>query len=152
MPSFPYETVDVFTDRAFGGNQLAVFTDARGLSDAQMQSLAAEMNYSETTFVLPPDDPANDARVRIFTRSHEMPFAGHPNVGTAYVLVGVLADRQQGGAALIAIDGKAAKPYRVGATVDGQLIVQSVVGRRAVLATSRDGPAQMTLELPPLSK
>lgn len=86
MPSFPFETVDVFTDRPFGGNQLAVFTDARGLSDAQMQALAAEMNYSETTFVLPPDDPANDARVRIFTRTHEMPFAGHPNVGTAFVL------------------------------------------------------------------
>lgn len=86
MPNLAYETVDVFTDRPFGGNQLAVFTDARGLSDAQMQSLAAEMNYSETTFVLPPDDPANDARVRIFTRTHEMPFAGHPNVGTAFVL------------------------------------------------------------------
>ncbi|MGO4174827.1 PhzF family phenazine biosynthesis protein [Bosea sp. TAF32] len=86
MPSYPYETVDVFTDRPFGGNQLAVFTDARGLSDTQMQALAAEMNYSEATFVLPPDDPANDARVRIFTRTHEMPFAGHPNVGTAFVL------------------------------------------------------------------
>ena len=88
MPSFPYETVDVFTDRSFGGNPLAVFTDARGLSDAQMQALAAEMNYSETTFVLPPDDPANDARVRIFHRTAEMPFAGHPNVGTACVLEG----------------------------------------------------------------
>lgn len=86
MPRYPFETVDVFTDRPFGGNQLAVFPDARGLSDAQMQALAAEMNYSETTFVLPPDDPANDARVRIFTRTHEMPFAGHPNVGTAFVL------------------------------------------------------------------
>ena len=86
MTSFPYETVDVFTDRRFGGNQLAVFTDARGMSDAEMQALAAEMNYSETTFVLPPDDPANDARVRIFHRTAEMPFAGHPNVGTAYVL------------------------------------------------------------------
>lgn len=86
MRKFAYETVDVFTQTRFGGNQLAVFTDARGLSDAEMQSLAAEMNYSETTFVLPPSDPANTARVRIFTRSHEMPFAGHPNVGTAYVL------------------------------------------------------------------
>jgi len=86
MPSFRYETVDVFTEDRFGGNQLAVFTDARGLSDNHMQSLAAEMNYSETTFVLPPDDPANTARVRIFTRTHEMPFAGHPNVGTAFVL------------------------------------------------------------------
>src|SRR5690349_798964 len=86
MPRFPYETVDVFTDRPFGGNPLAVFTDARGLSDAQMQALAAEMNYSETTFVLPADDPTNDARVRIFHRKAEMPFAGHPNVGTAFVL------------------------------------------------------------------
>lgn len=86
MRKFAYETVDVFTGTRFGGNQLAVFTDARGLSDGEMQSLAAEMNYSETTFVLPPSDPANTARVRIFTRSHEMPFAGHPNVGTAFVL------------------------------------------------------------------
>ncbi|MGQ3285725.1 PhzF family phenazine biosynthesis protein [Bosea sp. (in: a-proteobacteria)] len=86
MRRYAYETVDVFTEIRFGGNQLAVFTDARGLSDAEMQSLAAEMNYSETTFVLPPADPANTARVRIFTRTHEMPFAGHPNVGTAFVL------------------------------------------------------------------
>jgi general secretion pathway protein C len=71
---------------------------------------------------------------------------------TSYVLVGVLADSQQGGAALIAIDGKAAKPYRVGATVDTNLVLQSVAGRRAVLAASVVGPAQVTLELPPLSK
>ncbi|CAD5258309.1 Phenazine biosynthesis protein PhzF [Bosea sp. 62] len=93
MPSYPFETVDVFTDRRFGGNQLAVFTDARGLSDAEMQALAAEMNYSETTFVLPPSDPANTARVRIFHRTAEMPFAGHPNVGTACVLAGHGRDR-----------------------------------------------------------
>lgn len=86
MPSFPFETVDVFTERQFGGNPLAVFTDARGLTDAQMQALSAEMNLSETTFVLPPDDPAHTARVRIFNRTAEMPFAGHPNVGTACVL------------------------------------------------------------------
>ncbi len=73
-------------------------------------------------------------------------------VNTAYVLVGVLADSRHGGAALIAIDGKAAKPYHVGATVDTNLVLQSVVGRRAVLAAGVDGPAQMTLELPPLSK
>ena len=71
---------------------------------------------------------------------------------TTYVLMGVLADRQHGGAALIAVDGKPAKTFRVGATVDGNLILQSVVGRRAVLATAMDGPAQQTLELPPLSK
>jgi trans-2,3-dihydro-3-hydroxyanthranilate isomerase len=86
MPSYAFETVDVFTDRRFGGNQLAVFPDARGLSDADMQSLAAEFNLSETTFVLPPEDAAHTARVRIFNRSYEMPFAGHPNVGTGCVL------------------------------------------------------------------
>ncbi|HVX40624.1 MAG TPA: PhzF family phenazine biosynthesis protein [Gemmatimonadaceae bacterium] len=86
MPTCSFVTVDVFTDRRFGGNQLAVFPDARGLSDAAMQSLANEFNLSETTFVLPPADPSHTARVRIFNRTTEMPFAGHPNVGTAYVL------------------------------------------------------------------
>jgi trans-2,3-dihydro-3-hydroxyanthranilate isomerase len=86
MATFSFVTVDVFTDRRFGGNPLAVFPDARGLSDADMQSLASEFNLSETTFVLPPADPANTARVRIFNRKAEMPFAGHPNVGTGWVL------------------------------------------------------------------
>jgi trans-2,3-dihydro-3-hydroxyanthranilate isomerase len=81
-----FETVDVFTDRQFGGNPLAVILDASGLSTQQMQAIAAEFNYAETTFVLPPDDPAHTARVRIFTPRAEMPFAGHPNVGTAFVL------------------------------------------------------------------
>ena len=81
-----FQTVDVFTDRQFGGNPVAVISDARGLSDAQMQAIANEFNLAETTFVLPPDDPANTARVRIFTPRAEMPFAGHPNVGTAFVL------------------------------------------------------------------
>ncbi|GGH24153.1 phenazine antibiotic biosynthesis-like protein [Alsobacter metallidurans] len=103
MPRFPYETVDVFTDKPFGGNPLAVFTDARELTDEHMQSLAAEMNYSETTFVLPPDNPSNDARVRIFHRTAEMPFAGHPNVGTAYVL----ARNGQGGEGRLRFEQKA---------------------------------------------
>ena len=81
-----YVTVDVFTDRAFGGNPLAVVLDAGGLSTAQMQAIASEFNYAETTFVLPPRDPAHDANVRIFTVNSELPFAGHPNVGTAFVL------------------------------------------------------------------
>jgi trans-2,3-dihydro-3-hydroxyanthranilate isomerase len=81
-----YITVDVFTDRAFGGNPLAVVLDAGGLSTAQMQAIASEFNYAETTFVLPPRDPAHDAHVRIFTVNNEIPFAGHPNVGTAFVL------------------------------------------------------------------
>jgi len=83
-----FVTVDVFTDRQFGGNPLAVVPDARGLSSAQMQAIAAEFNLSETTFVLPPQDAANTAQVRIFTPRAELPFAGHPNVGTAFVLAG----------------------------------------------------------------
>jgi len=83
---FSYVTVDVFTTTRFGGNPVAVFLAADGLGDGEMQALAAEMNYSETTFVLPPVDPVNHARVRIFNRTAEMPFAGHPNVGTAFAL------------------------------------------------------------------
>ncbi len=81
-----FETVDVFTDRQFGGNPLAVVVDARRLSSEHMQAIAAEFNLAETTFVLPPQDPAHTAQVRIFTPRAEMPFAGHPNVGTAFVL------------------------------------------------------------------
>jgi trans-2,3-dihydro-3-hydroxyanthranilate isomerase len=76
-----FQTVDVFTDRQFGGNPVAVIPDARGLSGAQMQAIANEFNLAETTFVLLPADPVNTARVRIFTPRAEMPFAGHPNVG-----------------------------------------------------------------------
>jgi len=81
-----YHRVDVFTDRAFGGNPLAVFRNGRGLSDATMQAIAKEFNLSEVTFLLPPADPACDYRVRIFTPGHELPMAGHPTVGTAFVL------------------------------------------------------------------
>ncbi len=83
---YSYVTVDVFTDRAFAGNPLAVVTEASGLTAEQMQAIAAEFNYSESTFVLPPADPSHAARVRIFTRQREIPFAGHPNVGTAFAL------------------------------------------------------------------
>ncbi|MFS8144786.1 PhzF family phenazine biosynthesis protein [Rhizobium sp. BR 249] len=86
MDTISYVTVDVFTSTRFEGNPLAVISDARGLTDAAMQKIATEFNYSETTFVLPPEDPKNSARVRIFTPTMEVPFAGHPNVGTAYVL------------------------------------------------------------------
>lgn len=81
-----YVTIDVFTDRTFGGNPLAVVLDAEGLTASQMQSIATEFNYSETTFVLPPRDARHTALVRIFTPRIEVPFAGHPNIGTAVVL------------------------------------------------------------------
>lgn len=81
-----YVVYDVFTDTAFGGNPLAVIPDATGLSEDQLWQIAREFNFSETTFVYPPNDPANDARVRILTPTIEMPFAGHPTVGTAIAL------------------------------------------------------------------
>jgi len=80
-----YTLVDVFTDTKFGGNQLAVFTDGRGIEPATMQSVAKELNLPETTFVVPPAT-GGDHRLRIFTPARELPFAGHPTVGTAYVL------------------------------------------------------------------
>ena len=86
MHAYEFVTVDVFTNRRFGGNPLAVFPEAHGLTDEQMQAIAAEFNLSETTFVLPPDNPQHDGRVRIFTPRTELPFAGHPNVGTGFVL------------------------------------------------------------------
>ena len=81
-----YVIADVFTETAFGGNQLAVFPDGRGISEAAMQKLAREFNFSETTFILPPEAPGTDFRLRIFTPANELQFAGHPTVGTAAVL------------------------------------------------------------------
>jgi trans-2,3-dihydro-3-hydroxyanthranilate isomerase len=86
MRKLRYHLVDVFTDRAFGGNPLAVFPNGRGLSPSIMQALAKELNLSETTFVLPPEHPRNAYRVRIFTPAVELPMAGHPTIGTTFVL------------------------------------------------------------------
>jgi trans-2,3-dihydro-3-hydroxyanthranilate isomerase len=84
-----YLTADVFTDTRFGGNQLAVFPDAREIAPDLMPRIAREFNYSETTFVLPPDDPSHTAKVRIFTPGGELRFAGHPTIGTAHVLASI---------------------------------------------------------------
>lgn len=86
MARHEFVTVDVFAERRFGGNPLAVIPDAFGLSEGEMQALAAEFNLSETAFVLPPDNPQHQARLRIFTPRTELPFAGHPNVGAGFVL------------------------------------------------------------------
>lgn len=93
-----YLTLDVFTDQPFGGNQLAVFPDASGIPDALLQSITREFNFSEVTFCYPPKDAANTRRVRIFTPGGELPFAGHPVVGTA--------------AALALVEGVAGDAYR----------------------------------------
>ncbi|HKC22367.1 MAG TPA: PhzF family phenazine biosynthesis isomerase, partial [Gaiellaceae bacterium] len=89
MASLRYVVADVFTDTPLTGNQLAVFTDGRDVDDELMQKLAKEMNFSETVFVLPSDADAH-ARIRIFTPATELPFAGHPVLGSAFVLAGPL--------------------------------------------------------------
>src|SRR5256714_8901210 len=97
----PFVQVDVFTSVPLEGNQLAVFADGRSLSDTEMQLIAKEMNLSETTFILPRDaatERERGVRVRIFTVAEELPFAGHPTLGTAFAL------RGQGGAAEIALE------------------------------------------------
>src|SRR5215469_16245381 len=94
--------IDVFTTRRLEGNPLAVFTDARGLSDAEMQALARETNLSETTFVFPRDpetEREHGVQVRIFTIQEELPFAGHPTLGTAMVLRSLLLSQRRGKAA-----------------------------------------------------
>src|ERR687895_2540436 len=90
MAVYRYAVADVFTDRPLAGNQLAVFTDAREIPEEQLQPLAREMNLSETVFVLPREGEGH-ARIRIFTPAVELPFAGHPILGTAFVLAGPLS-------------------------------------------------------------
>ncbi len=90
---YQFYTADVFTDRPFGGNQLAVFPEAGELSTRQMQRVAQELNLSETVFVFPPSSPLNTRRLRIFTPGSELPFAGHPTIGSAYILAAIGAIR-----------------------------------------------------------
>ena len=137
-----FVTVDVFTDRKFGGNPLAVFPDAQGLSTEQMQSIAAEFNYAETTFVLPPSNPKHTAHVRIFTPKAEMPFAGHPNVGTAFVLARlgkakgerlvfeekaglVVMDLTHEKGTVVATRLAAPQPFALGETIPAELVAQA---------------------------
>jgi trans-2,3-dihydro-3-hydroxyanthranilate isomerase len=113
---FDFSLVDVFTDRPFGGNRLAVFPYATGTADATMQQLAWEFNFSETTFVLPPSDPSCTCRVRIFTPRQELPFAGHATVGTAAVLASLSDDKQfvfeEGiGPVRVDVDGESMRLY-----------------------------------------
>jgi trans-2,3-dihydro-3-hydroxyanthranilate isomerase len=166
MPSYRFVTVDVFTDRRFGGNQLAVFPDARGLTDAQMQALAFEFNLSETTFVLPPSDPANTARVRIFNRLAEMPFAGHPNVGTAFVLAregrgrdGVLRFEELAGLVEVRVetgsDGAptgasiaAPQPLSVGLALDAETVAPTAALAARDIVTTAHEPVVASVGMP----
>ncbi len=146
MRTCRFVTLDVFTDRRFGGNPLAVFPDARGITDAEMQALAAEFNLSETTFVLPPEDPRNTARMRIFNRTEEMPFAGHPNVGTGFVLAdrardGLLRFEEIAGLVEVRLERDAADAV-IGATV-------AAPGPLAIGATLAADVAAACASLPP---
>ncbi len=136
-----FALVDVFTDRAFTGNQLAVFTDARGLATEQMQTLAREMNFSESTFVLPPVGDDSSYRIRMFSPRREVPFAGHPSVGTAHaVLEAGLATPKDG---LLVQDGIAGKlPLRV----DGEGRSRTIAVRTPLTTTtSRPLPIAISL-------
>src|SRR3984893_14681542 len=115
---FPFVQVDVFTSRPFEGNSLAVFLDGRGLSDDEMQALAREMNLSETTFILPRESSVErerGVRVRIFTVQEELPFAGHPTLGTAFQLRGSPGAREivldlNAGKVPVVLEEKAGQP------------------------------------------
>ena len=119
---YRFLTCDVFTTRRFGGNQLAVLPEAEGLDTDAMQRLAAEFNYAETTFVLPPADPANLARVRIFTPRHEMPFAGHPTVGTALALTWL--GRTPASGEFVLEEKAGPVPVRIAADAGGRLTAE----------------------------
>ena len=112
-----YVTADVFTDTAFGGNQLAVIPDASGIPDELLLPITREFNYSETTFCYPPADKANTRRVRIFTPGGEVPFAGHPTIGTAHVLVAARAVKVSGESATLILE-EGVGPIRVAVTLE----------------------------------
>lgn len=141
-----FVTVDVFTERPFGGNPLAVVLDAEGLSTAQMQAVAREFNYSETTFVLPPRLPDHDAWVRIFTPRREVPFAGHPNVGTAFVLARL--DSAGAGKRLVFEEAAGLVPVellREGGMVVGAELIAPERLRRSEAMTEADVAACLSL-------
>jgi trans-2,3-dihydro-3-hydroxyanthranilate isomerase len=140
-----YVTADVFTDRQFGGNPLAVVLDARGLSGDAMLAITREFNYSETTFVLPPER-GGAARVRIFTPGGEVPFAGHPTVGTAHVLfaTGALGAEVAGGGETTIVLEEAVGDVPVRVRVDAGAAASPLGGREPAFAelTVAEAPSE----------
>ncbi len=122
MARYRFVTTDVFTDTPFGGNQLAVFPDARGIPEERLQDITREFNFSETTFVYPPDDPSHTRRVRIFTPGAELPFAGHPTIGTAHVLAAI-GDIPLSGDATKIVFEEGVGPVRVSIRAEGGIPV-----------------------------
>ena len=130
MPRFRYHTADVFTDQPFGGNQLAVFPDARGIPEHRLLDVTREFNYSETTFVYPARDPANTRHVRIFTPGGEVPFAGHPTVGTAHVLAATAEVALTGATTHIVFEEQVGPvPVTIRAEADRPVFVQLSVAK-----------------------
>ena len=169
MPTLDYVTLDVFTDRAFGGNPLAIVPDARGLDGAAMQRIANEFNYSETTFVLPPPEGSDClATVRIFTPVEELPFAGHPNVGTAFHIASLdelfgqaVGDRfrfsEKAGTVDCRIrrDGErlsasiaAPRPLEIGETIDPAIIAACGSLEPSAVSGSNHAPVFVSVGLP----
>ncbi len=140
---------DVFSERPFGGNQLAVFADARGISDRAMQALAREFNFAETTFVLPPADPSHTRRVRIFTPKTELPFAGHPTLGTAAVLFHLgLAGKPGAATTIILEEGIGPVEVDVGtgkAGIYGRFALTQAVERPSVVPDRKAAAAVLSL-------
>ena len=120
MNAHRFLILDVFTDRAYTGNQLAVLPEARGLDTEVMQKIAREFNFSETIFVLPPENPAFTRRVRIFTPTRELPFAGHPTVGCAVALasIGAVKLDSNGRARIVLEEGVGPIPVSISAGRD----------------------------------
>ena len=164
--SYSFVTVDVFTDKAFAGNPLAVFPDARGLSTKQMQQIAREFNYAESTFVLPPKYRRNTAHVRIFTPLDEIPFAGHPNVGTAFVLSSMKNNKNastlifEEGAGLVAVDllrsrGRvtgamltAPQPLSIGNRIPAETVERCLSLKPSDVVADRHAPVIASVGLP----
>lgn len=168
MPHLSYTTLDVFTSVRFEGNPLAVIIGAEALETADMQKIAVEFGYSEITFVLPPKDPANTAHVRIFTPTAEIPFAGHPNVGTAY-LIGQKSElfakpvgdrlRFEEAAGIVEVDLRrhdgrvtaatirAPKPLQTGARIEEATVARCIGIRPDQIATSRHRPLFVSVGL-----
>jgi trans-2,3-dihydro-3-hydroxyanthranilate isomerase len=153
-----FVALDVFADAPFRGNPLAVIPDARGLDAAAMQAVAAEFNHSETAFVLPPEDPAHTARVRIFTPRSEVPWAGHPNVGTAFALAALgiargtsLVFEEKAGLVPVDLAFEAGRPVGATVTAPRDLARSGPLPVEAVAAAIGLSPADVSVAAhPPL--
>lgn len=149
--SYAFHTLDVFTDTIFGGNPLAVLTDARGLSTEQMLRICREFNLSETVFVLPPEDPSHTVRVRIFTPGRELPFAGHPTVGTSFLLAATgMIPLTEGETHIVLGEGVGPVPVTIrvenGKPVSAQLTTARAPEFRSDAPATRDIAALLSLK------